>query len=450
MFSKTPLRLLLPLLVSFLLAGALAQGSPQGGLYSELRGELWATQRGREVVFEALVDIFRDNYWNEAFTDWDAWAEGHRDEALNAPTRAAFDAAVGRMVHALDDHHSSWIGLVDYVDDRVDDGAGDEAPRGRASPGLGIVHEYLPGSGVVVRRVYPQTPAAALLRRGDVIKNVNARDVRDANSYEVSAAFRTAVATGEVRLEVQRKRESLQVTLIPAPVYWAEVQGLPQAEMLDATTGYLYMPTFNMPRVAEEVHRLLTDLEAQGARSLVLDLRGNLGGRLSELGLVLGAFVEGPWAQAVSREEVVWRSSYELEDGAGHSFLEGSGVFSDEVLEHPASFGGALVVLVDETNSSAGEIAALVLQNLGRATVIGEATEGNVEAVRGFRLPDGSLVMVAVANMQSASGETFDGGVVPDVEARETLEELARGFDAPVAEALRALKELPFTPGRFF
>ena len=127
--------------------------------------------------------------------------------------------------------------------------------------------------------------------------------MRDANSYEVSAAFRTAVATGEVRLEVQRKRESLQVTLIPAPVYWAEVQGLPQAEMLDATTGYLYMPTFNTPRVAEEVHRLLTDLEAQGARSLVLDLRGNLGGRLSELGLVLGAFVEGPWAQAVSREE---------------------------------------------------------------------------------------------------------------------------------------------------
>ena len=446
MFPKTFCRSLLALLASFLLAGAFAQGSPRGGVYGELRGELWATQKGREVVFEALVDIFKDNYWNEAFTDWDAWAEGYRDEALNAPTRAAFDAAVGRMVVALDDHHSSWIGLVD----NVDEGAGGEVSRGRASPGLGIVHEYLPGSGVVVRRVYPQTPAAALLQRGDVIKNVNAHDVRDANAYDVSAAFRAAVATGEVRLEVQRKRENLQVTLVPAPVRWAEVQGLPQAEMLDATTGYLYMPTFNTPRVAEEVHRLLTDLEAQGAQSLVLDLRGNLGGRLSELGLMLGAFVEGPWAQAVSREEVVWRSSYELEDGAGHSFLEGRNVFNDEVLEHPASFGGALVVLVDHTNSSAGEIAALVLQNLGRATVIGEATEGNVEAVRGFRLPDGSLVMVAVANMQSASGETFDGGVVPDVEARETLEELARGFDAPVAEALRALKRLPFTPGRFF
>ena len=169
------IRLLLPLLVSFLLAGALAQGSSQRGLYGEVHSELWATQKGREVVFEALVDIFKDNYWNEAFTDWDAWAEGYRDEALNAPTRAAFDAVAGRMVVALDDHHSSWIGLVDYVDDRVDDGAGDEAPRGRASPGLGIVHEYLPGSGVVVRRVYPQTPAAALLRRGDVIKNVNAQ-----------------------------------------------------------------------------------------------------------------------------------------------------------------------------------------------------------------------------------------------------------------------------------
>ena len=445
MFPKTPCRLLLPL-IALLLSGALAQRGLQGDFYTDAQGELWATQEGREVVFDALVDIFKDNYWDETFTDWDGWAEGYRDEALTAPTRAAFDAAAGRMVRALDDHHSSWVGLVDYMDD----GPGEGLPQGEASPGLGIVHDYLPGSGVVVRRVYPQTPAAARLHRGDVIQSVNAHDVRDASTYEVSAAFRAAVATGEVRLEVQRRREKLQITLVPAPVPWAEVQALPQAEMLDATTGYLYMPTFNTPRVAEEVHRLLTDLEAQGARSLVLDLRGNLGGRLSELGLVLGAFVEGPWAQAVSREGVVWRSSYRLEDGAGHSFLEGREVLNDEVLEHPASFQGALVVLVDHTNSSAGEIAALVLQNLGRATIIGEATEGNVEAVRGFRLPDGSLVMVAVANMQSASGETFDGGVVPDVEARETLEELARGFDAPVAEALRALKALPFTPGKFF
>ncbi len=439
MFRIT-LRQFVLLLLALLLSGALAQGELRG----ESPSDLWATQRGREVVFDALVDIFKDNYWNETFIDWDAWAEGYRDEALAAPSRAAFDAVAARMVRALDDHHSSWVGLIDYVDDR------DETPRGRASPGLGIVHEHLPGSGIVVRRVYPLTPAADVLHRGDVIQSVNGQNVRNASAYGVGTAFRSAVVTGEVRLEVQRKRESILVTLVPAPVEWAKVQGLPQAEMLDATTGYLYLPTFNTPQVAEEVHRLLADLQAQGARSLVLDLRGNLGGRLSELGLVLGAFVEGPWAQAVSRGGVVWRSSYRLEADAGHSLLEGADLFKDDRLEHPASFQGALVVLVNQTNSSAGEIAALVLQNLGRATVIGEATEGNVEAVRGFRLPDGSLVMVAVANMQSAAGETFDGGVVPDVEARETLEELARGFDAPVAEALRALKRLPFTPGRFF
>ena len=439
----TTLRQSVLLLLALLLSGGFAQSGLRGESPG-VRGDLWATQGGREIVFDALVDIFRDNYWDETFTDWDGWAESYRDDALSAPTRGAFDAVAARMVRALDDHHSSWVGLVDFVD------AGDEAPRGRASPGLGIVHDYLPGSGVVVRRVYPLTPAAEVLRRGDVIRSVNGRDARELGSYGAGGLFRSAVATGEVRLEVQRKREHILVTLTPAPVAWAEVQGLPQAEMLDATTGYLYLPTFNTPQVAEEAHRLLTDLQEQGARSLVLDLRGNLGGRLSELGLVLGAFVEGPWAQAVSRGGVVWRSSYKLEEGAGHSLLEGADLFKDDLLEHPASFGGALVVLVDETNSSAGEIAALVLQNLGRATVIGEATEGNVEAVRGFRLPDGSLVMVAVANMQSATGETFDGGVVPDVEARETLEELARGFDAPVAEALRALKELPFTPGRFF
>ena len=70
--------------------------------------------------------------------------------------------------------------------------------------------------------------------------------------------------------------------------------------------------------------------------------------------------------------------------------------------------------------------------------------------VRGFDLPDGSLVMVAVANVQGVNETIFDGGVEPDVLASASLQELARGFDAPLAEALRLLRETPFTPGRYF
>jgi carboxyl-terminal processing protease len=252
---------------------------------------------------------------------------------------------------------------------------------------------------------------------------------------------------------VRRRLSHFNVTVTPAPIAFEVVKDLPVGYLLDDETGYLFIPTFNAAHVAAEVHRLLAALLEQGMRTLVLDLRGNLGGRLNELGLVLGAFIEGPWAEAVSRGSIAWRSSYRIdEQGRGLNILknaDGSSL-AELKLGAPARFMGPLVVLVDEQNSSAGEIGPLVLQQLGRAKVVGEPTRGNVEVVRGFDLPDGSLVMVAVANVQGVNGTIFDGGVEPDVLASASLQELARGFDAPLAEALRLLREIPFTPGRYF
>lgn len=411
--------------------------------------DLLATVQGRQVVFEALVDVFRQNYWDADYVDWDAWAESYREAALSATTRSAFDNVARRMVYALNDDHSNWVGLVRYVGE-------EELPPSVEHEGLGFAHDYVAGSGIVVLQVYAQTPAErAGLRRGDVIVRVNGQDVRELDHRgSVSAIFRDAIATGEVKLGVRRRLAHFNVTVIPMPIAFEVVRDLPVGYMLDDETGYLYVPTFNSAGVADEVHRLLAALMQEGMRALVLDLRGNLGGRLSELGLVLGAFIEGPWAQAVSRGSIAWQGTFRIDDkGKGINVLkaaDGSSISELRLSAAPVRFEGPMVVLVDAQNSSAGEIGPLVLQRMGRAKVVGEPTRGNVEAVRGFDLPDGSLVMVAVANVQGIDGVRFDDGVVPDVLASASLQELARGFDAPLAEALRLLKEIPFTPGRFF
>lgn len=418
--------------------------SPSGAWAHE---DYSATEEGREKIFDALVDTFKENYWNPEYIDWDLWADQYRDAALGAPTRSAFDRVARQMIFSLNDEHSSWVGLVNYVEDP------EALPEEAASLGLGILHEYLPGSGVVIRRVYAGTPAeAAGLHRGDLVVSINGGSVTNlSNTLELNRHFSSAIATRLVTLQVRRSIELMTLELTPQPLHFSEVQKRPVGEMIDAATGYVYLPSFNAPHVADDVHEIIADLQTQGAGSLILDLRGNLGGRLSELGLVLGAFIEGPWAQAVSRGEIAWESVYYIEGKRGYNVLATvDEPVAEQTLENPVHFFGPLVVLVDRRNSSAGEVAALVLQEMGRATVIGEPTGGNVEAVRGFDLPDGSLVMVAVANLQGPTGNPFDGGVVPDIEASESLQELARGYDAPVAEALGVLKALPFTPGKFF
>lgn len=409
--------------------------------------DLWRTEEGRGRVFDAVVDVFREHYWDEAHLDWGGWSARYREAALSADSRPAFDSVFRRMVDELDDGHSSWLGLALRTGERVE-----VAPR----PRFGFTGGFLPGVGVVLERVFPGTPAeAAGLRRGDVLERVDALDLRGLEHEHAATAGLARAARGDAaRADVRRGRRRFTVRLAATRLDEEALHEAVQAEMLTPDVGYLYLPSFKPEGVGEAAHRELARLQGAGAEALVLDLRGNLGGRLGELGLLLGAFVEGPWGRAVSRGEVVWEGRFERDPGrdVGVSVLArpgGGEVFRREVAA-PVRFDGRVVVLVDGHNSSAGEIAALALHELGRALVVGERTAGNVEAVRGFDLPDGSLVMVAVANLEGAAGGSFARGVRPDVAARTDLAELARGYDAPLAEALRLLKDLPFTPRRFF
>jgi carboxyl-terminal processing protease len=408
--------------------------------------DLWDTPVGRERIFRTLVETFRQNYWDADYLDWDSWADSYRDQALSAASRQQFDTVLRQMVREIDDDHSRWVGITAPSSPLLE-------PEMVSEPALGIQQGFLPGTVLVIERVFPETPAyAAGLRRGDVITRINGDDIRQVSRVETNSVLSAAIASGTVNLGVRRKLSLETFLVTPEPLLLAQVRDRPQAEMLDDLTGYLFIPTFQGDDIARDVHRLIRSLQTQGATSLVLDLRDNLGGRLGELGLILGAFIEGEWAEAVSRNEVVWRSRYYLEANRGINVLQtpSGSAFAGDTLTEPAFFTGPLAVIVSRHNSSAGEIAALVLQERGRATIVGEETTGNVEAVQGFTMPDGSLVLVAVANLQGISWLDFSAGIVPDVTASSSLHDLARGFDPPVAEALRALKALPFTPGKFF
>jgi carboxyl-terminal processing protease len=401
-------------------------------------------------TFDAMVELFRDEYWDPTYTDWDAWAAAHREEALAAANREAFDRAMRRMVRALADDHSTWSGLEPH--DAASGGGGGGAPSlPEPPPRLGVQIAYLTERGIVIERVYAGTPAeTAGLQRGDVIVAIDGEGL--AGRGDAQALLRDALERGSALLTVERRRSVLEVEVVAAPVALATVAPLPYGTMLDATTAYLAIPSFNLPGVGRLVHDRLGELAAEGAVHLVLDLRGNLGGRLVELALVLGAFIQGDLTEAVAQGSVAWRATYGVEAGEGVARLVAAGgaTMAEGRVGHPIRWRGDVVALVGADNASAGEIAALALQDHGVGRVVGEPTAGNVEAVRGFRLPDGSRVMIAVANMRGARGLDYDAGVWPDVVARTTVADLARGVDPAMAEARRLLGRLPFTPDRRF
>lgn len=422
----------------------------------------------RAVVFEALVDLFRDYYWNPDHMDWDAWADHHREAAVGAEQRPVFDAIMRRMVAEVGDDHSRWIGLQD-VEDVISGDAGDDAGAETgdapdadhahdvdpsASPGFGLQVRYLAGVGLVVERVLPQTPASeAGLRRGDVIERIDDADIRTLSAAAAGAVMTESLQNVSVDLALKRGgREELELTLAPRPLHHSTLGLTASASMLDDGVGYIYLPSFTLMGTGERVHALLHELDSMGARAYVIDMRGNLGGSLGELGIMMGAFYDGEWARAIARGRVAWHATFLRTRDAGFALLEAEDgrIVREATVLSPVYVSEPLVVIVDSDTSSAAEVAAAVLQTSGRALVVGTGTLGNVEVVQGFELPDGSSVLLAVANLEMPDGETLTNGIVPDVEARANVRELARGFDAALSEAVASVVGLPFAPGRWF
>lgn len=401
---------------------------------------------GRVQLLQEMVALFERYYWRADHMDWRAWGNDYRERVREADTRASFDLVMGDMVRRVADDHSQWLGLpgAPAAPQRVPDGSN-----------FGVRAHYLPERGILIERVYAESSAAAAgLRRGDVLLQVDDVPLAGLSGWlEAERVWASATVRPGAALWVQRG--GARVTLVwPAAGRWPGRPDAPYGVMLDASVGYLHIPTFQEPSVAEWVHAAVATLVAEGARSLVVDVRGNTGGRLLEAGLVAALFMEGSWALAVARDALAWRATVAFDASRDELLaqleVDAGANLGQATLVAPTRFFGEVVVLVDATTASAAEVLAGSLLALGRAAVVGEVSAGNVEAVRLYTLSDGSRVLIAIAELQAADGTPLSDGVQPRLTLRASLEDLARGMDPPLAEALRRLGGLPFTPGRIF
>ena len=464
-------------LTRFVAAASVVVALLGGALFAQAGGSSVTTSErpvvARATVFGGVVDLFKDFYWDPDHLDWDAWADRYRDAALSAQRRAAFDSVMRRMVAEVDDDHSRWLGLTPRpgeapAEPLAEPVGEDEAPPREDLPGdavdsrgdpaltrgLGLRVRYLNGTGVVVERVLPGTPAAeAGLRRGDVIQSIDEADLRAVGPSAVGLVMAESLQAAEVHLDVLRGgRERFDLTLVPRLLAHATLELTASGSLLADGVAYLYVPSFTLAGTGQLTHALLAEMARAGAETYVLDLRGNLGGSLSELGILMGAFFDGEWAQALARGSIAWHATFERQGPFGTAMLvdDAGRVLRRAVVAEPVKLAAPVVVIVDSFTSSAAEVAAAVLQASGRATVVGTATSGNVEVVQGFELADGSSVLVAVANLEMPDGAPLNEGIEPDTVATASVRELARGHDAALASAMAELSGLPFTPGRWF
>jgi carboxyl-terminal processing protease len=277
--------------------------------------------------------------------------------------------------------------------------------------GLGALFSLIDGERRVLFPL-PESPAKrAGLWIGDSVLEVDGESVAGLDDQTFHDLLQSR--PGEVRELHLRSLEGVERTVEITPESLLD-PSIRQFHMVDAERGLAYLSIHSFSReTAREFDAAWAYLEHEGATSLVIDLRGNLGGVLDAAVAIARRFI--PSGVIVSTEG---RLEVEIERGIeGHATLQGL----------------PLVVLVDEHSASASEVLAGALQDHRVAVLVGAPTfgKGMVQTIR--RFPDsGTRAKITSAHYYSPSHRNFerssegrDYGIRPDVEVEITEREKA-------------------------
>ncbi len=304
-------------------------------------------------------------------------------DAEKLDDRKLLDGAIDGMVKVLDDPYTVYMdrdkyqSLMSHFEEKFS--------------GIGVRVEMDKDGHVTVVAPIKGTPGErAGLVAGDVIVSVDDRDVSGLSLDEVVKLIRGPKGT-TVKLTVARSgsQETLVFSIVRADI----TQPTVEARMLEPGIGYVRIMEFN-ERVGEHVRDQVKQLQKQGMRGLVLDLRQDPGGLLSEAVNVAKLFVpRGPIVSVVSRTGK--KQTYES-DSRG--------------------FNLPLVVLVDGFSASASEIVAGAIQDRATGVLIGSKTFGKGSVQSLVTLPDGGGLKLTTAKYLTPSGRSINGvGITPDV-----------------------------------
>jgi len=357
-------------------------------------GDVPAEQQERMKPFWEAWHLIEERFYYTEPLDYDAMVQG----------------ATAGMVETLGDEHTAWL-------DPQTAKLMSEDLSGTFE-GIGATVDMVDGRLIIVRALAGSPAERAGLRAGDVIVAVDGKPLGKTTLIEAIMLIR-GPAGSTVRLQVQRPTESgfeeFELEVKREKITLPTVE----SELLVGSIGHIRLTEFNSLATGE-VQKALRELNRQGMKGLILDLRDNPGGYLDTAVEIADEFLEeGLIVTERDRE------------GEGDDYSARRGGLATDI---------PLVVLVNNASASASEIVAGAIQDQKRGTLIGEQTFGKGSVQMTFTLSDGSSLHVTVARWFTPSGRLIDGeGLMPDIVVPLTAEDTEAGRDPQLARALEFL-----------
>ncbi len=347
-----------------------------------------------ERVYQKVYRLIRGEYYDQNFNgqDWSYWEKRYKGKL---ETTDDAHKAIETMLASLGDKYTRFLDRDAFEDEKAQIDA--------HLFGVGIQIGMDKSNRVIVIAPLEDTPASrAGVLPGDEIAEINGASTKGLSVEEAAKNIKgpkgsdveLTLVTKGVRRKVKMMRDEIQI---------ASVQS---AKMLDDSVGYIRLSTFISHKANDEMQKALNKLSS--AKGLVLDLRDNPGGLLTNAIDISNMFLAGHNAIVSTVDKDGYKTP---------AWSDGKPISQQH-----------LVVLINRGSASASEIASGALKDNGRAILVGQKSFGK-GLVQGItRLEDGSGVNYTIARYLTPNDTDINNkGISPDVAVELTDQDHKEG-----------------------
>ena len=410
-------------------SGAVAGDSPESSADATDKlnnGTTGLSKKDRVAVFEEVWKRISERYYDPSFNgvDWNSVRDRYRPRLDQVGEDNEFYALLNRMVGELHDAHTR----LHTPRERMD--------RERllaVTPGLSVWE--VENKPVVISVDHGSEAERAGVVPGMIVTSVNGTPVANRLDHVRLAIGGSSTERAE-RLRLYRRLldgdPGTKLTLgltdyegkpLMAAISLRSVSDAPEVSCKQLPSGYGYIKlTLWKSPIHDKFKAALDQLKT--APGVVIDLRDNPGGEVSEVLKIAGFFFSNhePFGNFITRS-------------GKHMELATSGAQN-------SAYAGRVAILINESSGSGSEMFAEVMQETGRAVVVGRQSCGCLLGISEFKkLKGGGELAVSELGYLSPHGRRVEGtGVIPDDAVRITLSDLQSKRDTTLLEAETALR----------
>ncbi|MBR5554550.1 S41 family peptidase [bacterium] len=359
-----------------------------------------------QKLFENVWTTVKNNYYDESLNHqtWYRWKEHYRGKIK---TDEDAKVAIDSMLASLDDPYSRYMDKSEYneqnssIDSKI--------------TGIGVNIASISGK-IQIINVMDGTPAqASNLQNGDIILDINGKDVNGLSLSDVANLVRGPENT-VVNITIMRDKDKFLKKVMRKEIKIKTVKS-----SVDKNIGYIQISSFLGTSTPNEFIEAID--RTKDTEGLILDLRGNTGGLLPNAVFIANLFITK--GNLVS---IVGRDNYRFDIEAENIELE---------IDKP------LIVLVDGSSASASEILSGALKDYKRAKLLGTKTFGKGMVQKIVPLPNETGLNLTIAKYLTPNGADINKkGITPDIEVKLTLEDIKNRNDVQLETAKKILAEM--------